>query len=94
MVYRKSPELTPELVDDLCADPPDVADLGEVVFGRLVEVEHLDLEDLDQLTCELTDFLDAIRGEAVPTVTGRDGYRAVEVAARILRAIGRSPVLG
>lgn len=94
VVYRKSPELTPELVAELCADAANIADLQATVFGRLVRVEQLSLDGRDQLTAELADFLDAVRTGGTPTVTGRDGHRAVEVATRILSSIGRSPVLG
>ena len=64
-----------------------------MVFGKLLQVERLSMKDHEPLTKELEDFLGAVRNGTSPTVTGRDGYRAVEVALRILEAIGQSPVL-
>lgn len=91
VLYRKSPKLTPEYVRSMIDDPESITDLS--VFGNLVTVENLSMEDHDQLTVELTDFLGAVRENRPPTVTGRDGYRAVEVALQVLTAIGSSSVL-
>jgi len=94
VLYRKSPKLTPEYVQTLIDNPETIADLTAAVFGNLLTVETLSMEDHDQLTVELMDFLGAVREGREPTVTGRDGYRAVEVALEVLTAIGMSPVLG
>lgn len=92
-LFRKSPELTPEVVGRLCADAKTLADVKGAVFGNLLTVEHLSMEAHDQITAELVDFLTAVRSRSTPTVSGRDGRNAVEVAGRVLEAIGRSPVL-
>ncbi len=92
-IFRKSPQLTPEYVKRLCENAQTIADLKGMVFGNLLTVEHLSLEEKDPLTAELADFVQAVRTRGMPTVSGRDGYRAVEVAVRILEAIGTSPVL-
>ena len=93
VIYRKSPELTPEYVQTLVDNPQTIADLKGMVFGKLLQVERLSMKDHEPLVEELEDFLGAVRNGTAPTVTGRDGYRAVEVALRILEAIGQSPVL-
>jgi predicted dehydrogenase len=98
VVYRKSPKLTPEYVQQLASEAgrkgaQSITDLRGLVFGNLLTVEQLSMEDRDQLTAELTDFLTAVRGGGEPAVTGRDGYRAVDAALQVLTAIGSSPVL-
>jgi predicted dehydrogenase len=93
VLYRKSPKLTPEYVTQLSKEARTIADLKGLVFGDLLRVESLSMKDHDPLTKELEDFVDAVREGRDPTVSGRDGARAVEVAVRILSSIGSSPVL-
>ncbi len=93
VLYRKSPKLTPEYVRELSREAETITDLRGLVFGNLLTVERLSMEDHDQLEMEIRDFLDAVREGREPLVTGRDGLRAVEVALRVMTAIGMSPVL-
>ena len=58
----------------------------------LVTVEKLPVEaQPDALRAQLASFLDAARGKHPPAVTLEDGARAVEVAERVVRCIGRAP---
>jgi predicted dehydrogenase len=93
VLYRKSPKLTPEYVQELIDHPETIKDLKAAVFGNLVTVENLSMGDFDPLTKEIEDFLGAVREGRSPMVTGRDGCRAVKVALQVLSAIGQSPVL-
>jgi predicted dehydrogenase len=93
VLYRKSPKLTPEYVRKLKSDASTIADLRGLVFGNLLSIENLSMEAHDPLTVELKDFLDAVRSGGEPTVSGRDGLRAVDAAVKVLTAIGQSPVL-
>ena len=41
----------------------------------------------EPLRAELTHFIQCVRGEAVPLVSGEDGLRALEVALKILQTM-------
>jgi predicted dehydrogenase len=68
-------------------DPANLAMIKSEMYGRHLEVLHLDCDHGDQLTRELEHFLDCIRTGARPRVNGDDGREAVALAARILESI-------
>jgi len=49
--------------------------------------EMLPIDDVEPLRAELTSFLEAVRGEHPPAVTGADGRRALDVAVQVLDSI-------
>ncbi|MFT5506889.1 MAG: putative dehydrogenase [Gammaproteobacteria bacterium] len=53
------------------------------------DIEHrgLDFEDNDALNLEVLDFIDSIKSERPPLVTGQDGLRALETAIKIIDLI-------
>ncbi len=62
---------------------------------KLVEVSKLRCDKKrNPLAVELDDFLACVRDGGNPTVSGRDGLRALEVAERIMRAIERTTAAG
>jgi predicted dehydrogenase len=93
VLYRKSPKLTPEYVKSLAKDAKTITDLKGLVFGNLLTVEQIGMEDHDQLEMELRDFLTAVREGGTPMVPGRAALKAVEAAVMVLTSIGSSPVL-
>lgn len=70
----------------------EITDASGVDFMSLVEVEPLTIDDAEPLRIELEHFVSAVRGEVPLEVTAEDGLRAVEVAARIVEAIGQRSV--
>lgn len=54
---------------------------------RAIVYEKPEVEKIDALRLELTNFIDSIRGEAVPIVDGRAGRDALEVATNIQKLI-------
>jgi predicted dehydrogenase len=66
-----------------------ITDLSQVNFTELVQVQELQIDDdTEPLRAELEAFIDAVEGKAAPAVSGRDGLAAVEVAERIVAAMG------
>lgn len=59
----------------------------EQIFAKHLVPEHLELQPTNAILDELHDFVTSIRSAAEPTVSGRDGARAVEAAEMILFAI-------
>jgi predicted dehydrogenase len=85
--YRKSPELTLEKVMALRKDAASLADLKGAVFGDLLKVEPMVIEEQEPLRAELGSFLDAVRTGGRPVVSGEDGLRALRLAFQVLEAI-------
>lgn len=64
--------------------------LGQIERGakkRLIVYEQPDVKDVNALEYELQTFIDSIRNDSEPPVTGRDGLQALEVAQEILQTI-------
>lgn len=86
-LYRKSPELTPDKFDVRNLSPRALLDLKDLIFGKLVEVEDVQMGDHEPLAKELESFVDCVRAGEKPVVDGVHGLRALEVAERIVRDI-------
>ncbi|MGD9854674.1 MAG: Gfo/Idh/MocA family oxidoreductase [Planctomycetaceae bacterium] len=61
----------------------DIPALKAAVFGDFIETEHPQVEECDQLTAEISHFVDCVRNRRTPLVDGRAGLTALEVAERI-----------
>jgi predicted dehydrogenase len=69
-------------------DPASRARLKEELFGRYLQVLHLDGDRKeDMLTAEITHFLHCVRTGRSPRVSGRDGREALALAERVLEAL-------
>ena len=78
------------------ADPNDASVTPTMLLGmidkgsveRSIVYEKPEIPKINPLQHELQMFIDAIRKDARPVVSGEDGQRALEVAEEILRQIG------
>lgn len=86
-LYRKSPELTVERVQEMAKGAQSLADLQGAVFGNLLTMERLRTPEGDPLTEEIRDFLRCVRERGRPHVGGAEGLAAVSLALRVLEAI-------
>jgi predicted dehydrogenase len=66
----------------------EVEDLSQLNYTDLVQVEELQIDDVEPLRAEQESFLDAVRTRTRPVVSVEDGLAAVELAQRIVTAIG------
>jgi len=65
-----------------------IAARSDLVSSGMLELVELDLAGMDRpLQAELEAFLDCVRHGRQPAVSGRDGYRALELAERISKEI-------
>ncbi|MFH1071276.1 MAG: Gfo/Idh/MocA family oxidoreductase [Candidatus Glassbacteria bacterium] len=80
--YRKKPG----------ADIPlDRSGLSIPEMSKLVQVRKLRCDKKrEPLALELENFIDCVARGSAPVVSGEDGFRALEVAGRIMQAIERS----
>jgi len=92
VIYRKSPKLTLDVIRKITEDPASLADLRgqESVFGDLLHQETLPLEARDALEMELANFVEAVRTNGKPAVTGDHGLEVVRIAHAILDRIADS----
>jgi predicted dehydrogenase len=88
--YRKAPGLTLERVMAMRAGAKSLADLKDAVFGELLRVEPVTIEEHEPLRAELQSFLDAVRTGGRPVVSGEDGLRALRLALAVLEDIRRN----
>jgi predicted dehydrogenase len=65
-----------------------ITDLSQVNFAELVQIEELQIDDTEPIRAELEAFIDAVQKKTATAVPGEDGLAAVEVAERIVKAIG------
>jgi predicted dehydrogenase len=76
-------------------DPKRREQLKQEVFGKHMETLELDcVRDHDQLTAELMDFVQCVRTNQMPRVTGEDGRDALALADRILASVQHHPWTG
>lgn len=68
----------------------EIEDLSQLNYTDLVNVEELQIDDTEPLRAELESFVSAIRTNSRPLVSGEDGLAAVELATRIVQAIGNT----
>ena len=65
----------------------EVADLSELNFADLVQIEELKIDDIEPLRAELDSFIEAVTNGTAPPVSAEEGLAAVETATRIIAAI-------
>jgi predicted dehydrogenase len=66
----------------------EVEDISQLNYKDLVHIEELQIDDVEPLRAELDAFVDAVQDGSRPVVSAEDGLQAVEVAGRIVQAIG------
>jgi len=62
------------------------ADLSDLDWGELVNIEPLEIDDADQLEMEITSFLEAVRAGSRPAIDAEAGFVNVRTAQRIVDA--------
>jgi predicted dehydrogenase len=76
-----------EHLRQLRLDTATVASLKSELFGRHVQIQELDCNAGDQLTCELREFVQCVRTGQRPRVDGAAGRDALALAERILDSL-------
>ncbi|GAN32940.1 MAG: gfo/Idh/MocA family oxidoreductase [Candidatus Brocadia sp. AMX2] len=90
LIYKKSPELTLKALNISEMDVSTIADLKSYVFGDLLKVEHIKMDDYEPLKKELESFVNCIVEHKEPVVSGEEGLKAIEVANDILCEIEKN----
>lgn len=90
LIYKKSPKLTLKALNFSEMDVSTIADLKSYVFGDLLKVEHVKMDDCEPLKKELSSFVDCVVGRKEPVVSGEEGLKAIEVANDIVCEIEKN----
>src|SRR5574341_198333 len=90
LIYRKSPELRVKALNISEMDVSTIADLKSYVFGDLLKIEHIKMDDYEPLKKELESFVNCIVEHKEPVVSGEEGLRAIEVANEIVCEIEKN----
>jgi len=90
LIYKKSPELTLKSLNISEMDVSTIADLRSYVFGDLLKIEHIKMDDYEPLKKELESFVDCVVKHKEPVVSGEEGLKAIEVANDILCEIKKN----
>ena len=90
LIYKKSPKLTLKALNISEMDVSTIADLKSYVFGDLLKIEHIKMDNCEPLKKELESFVDCIVEHKEPVVSGEEGLKAIEVANDILCEIEKN----
>lgn len=90
LIYKKSPELTLKKLNISGMDVSTIADLKSYVFGDLLKIEHIKMDDDEPLKKELESFVKCVIERNEPIVSGEEGLKAIEVANDILHEIEKN----
>jgi predicted dehydrogenase len=66
----------------------EIKDISQLKYDEIVQIDELKIDDIEPLRAELDAFMDAVQNKTTPEVTIDHGLAAVEVATKIVQAIG------
>jgi len=89
-IYKKSPELTPKSIITENTEVSTIKDLKNFVFGDLLKIEHIKMNNEEPLRKELESFVSCIKNGNQPVVSGEDGIKAIKVATIINEEINKN----
>ncbi len=83
MIYKKSPELTLKSINVEDKDVSTIKDLKGFVFGDLLKIERIKMDNQEPLKKEIESFVNCIKNGENPVVSGEEGLTAIKTAAII-----------
>lgn len=90
-LVQASPSLRKHGLDPTKLDAASRARVKDELFTRYLQSLVIDGKAQDQLTCELRTFVNSVQTGAPLRVTGRDGWKAVALAERVLTSLRSHP---
>jgi predicted dehydrogenase len=83
MIYKKSPELTLKSINVEDKDVSTIKDLKGFVFGDLLKIERIKMDNQEPLKKEIESFVNCIKNGENPVVSGEEGLTAIKTASII-----------
>jgi predicted dehydrogenase len=90
VIYKKSPELTPKSIITENTDVSTIKDLKNFVFGDLLKIERIKMNNQEPLRKELESFVSCVKDGKQPVVTGEEGIKAIKAATIIKEEINKN----
>jgi len=86
-IYRLAPNIDAGNIFDSNMDPNTADQLRDSLFEKFVTVTDVDIDEQEPLRMELRSFIECVRNQTEPVVSGEKGMRAIAIAVRILDQI-------
>ncbi|MHC4182076.1 MAG: Gfo/Idh/MocA family protein [Planctomycetota bacterium] len=83
MIYKKSPKLTLKSINVEDKDISTIKDLKSFVFGDLLKIERIKMDNQEPLKKEIESFVNCIKNGKNPVVSGEEGLKAIKTASII-----------
>ncbi len=83
IIYRKSPQLTLKSLNVEDTDVSSIKDLKNFVFGDLLKIEQIKMDNEEPLKKELESFVSCVRNSENSVVPGEEGIKAIKTATII-----------
>ncbi len=80
MIYKKSPKLTLKSINVEDRDVSTIKDLKSFVFGELLKIERIKMDNQEPLKKEIESFVNCIKNGRNPVVSGEEGVEAIKTA--------------
>ena len=80
MIYKKSPKLTLKSINVEDKDVSTIKDLKSFVFGDLLKIERIKMDNQEPLKKEIESFVNCIKNGKNPVVSGEEGAEAIRTA--------------
>ena len=90
IIYRKSPQLTLKSMNIEDTDVSSIKDLKNFVFGDLLKIEQIKMDNEEPLKKELESFVNCVRNSEDSIVPGEEGIKAIKTATIIEDEIRRN----
>ena len=90
IIYKKSPKLTLKSIKMEDTDVSTIKDLKNFVFGDLLKIERIKMDNQEPLKKELESFVNCIRNGKIPVVSGEEGIEAIKTATIIRNEIKKN----
>jgi predicted dehydrogenase len=90
MIYKKSPKLTLKSINVEDKDVSTIKDLKSFVFGDLLKIERIKMDNQEPLKKEIESFVNCIKNGKNPVVSGEEGAEAIRTANIITAEIEKN----
>jgi len=90
MIYKKSPKLTLKSINIEDKDVSTIKDLKGFVFGDLLKIERIKMDNQEPLKKEIESFVNCIKNGKNPVVSGEEGVNAIKTASIITDEIEKN----
>ncbi|MDR4496356.1 MAG: Gfo/Idh/MocA family oxidoreductase [Candidatus Scalindua sp.] len=93
IIYRKSPRLTLKSMNIEDTDVSSIKDLKNFVFGDLLKIEQIKMDNEEPLKKELESFVNCVRNSEDSIVPGEEGIKAIKTATTIEDEIRKPKII-